>query len=256
MAGRTAFADGDFPAAIALLRQAVRQAPDDLGPGPAPWRGAGRQRRSGGGTAGSGKRPPATPATPICSSISPISAWPPVTATARARRLPKPGSLQPASREVARAQARIYEALGEQTLAVAATQRMTATETSPAALTEAARLCLHARQFREAEAVFRRLQVVDADHFVFAQHGLIWCRLGRGDWRGALELAIGATRADRFDLTTELLAYARDRLFTRMPADEAAARESALAEQFMASLRQHAELHREDDGTAEEALHG
>ena len=146
--------------------------------------------------------------------------------------------------------------MGELDLAVAAAQRLTATETSPAALTEAARLCLQARQFREAEAVFRRLQAVDADHFVFAQHGLIWCRLGQGDWRGALELAVGATRADRFDLTTELLAYARDRLFTRMPAEEASAREATLGEQFMASLRQHAELHREDDATTEEALHG
>jgi hypothetical protein len=156
---------------------------------------------------------------------------------------------------VARAQARIYDALGEHALAVAAARRLTAMETSPAVLIEAARLCLQARQFKDAEAVFRRLQTVDPDHFVVAQHGLIWCRLGRGDWRGALELAVGATHADRFDLTTELLAYARDRLFTRMPPDEIAAREAALGEQLMISLRQHAELHREDD-TADEAPYG
>ena len=44
------------------------------------------------------------------------------------------------------------------------------------------------------------------------------------DWRGALEAALNATRLDRFDLTTAFLAYAKDRLFTRVPTRRSARR--------------------------------
>jgi hypothetical protein len=113
-------------------------------------------------------------------------------------------------------------------------------------LSDLARLFLESERFAEADIAFRRLQVVDPEHHVVAQHGRIWCQIKAGDWRGALELAIGAAQVDRFDLTTALLAYAKDRLFTRVEDDEAAAREAALGERFMAELRDHAEQHRDD----------
>ena len=118
--------------------------------------------------------------------------------------------------------------------------------TSPAVLTDLARLFLESGQFAEADKAFRRLQTVDPDHFVFAQHGRIWCQIRTGDWRGALELAIGAAQADRYELTTALLAYAKDRLFTRVADDAVVAREAELGERFAAAMREHAEQHRYD----------
>ena len=155
-------------------------------------------------------------------------------------------TLSPNDDKILLAEARIHEALGEGALAAATSARAVGTTVSPAVLTDLARLCLESGRFAEADAAFRRLQAVDAEHFVFAQHGRIWCQIKRGDWRGALELAIGAAQADRYELTTALLAYARDRLFTRVADDDAAARESELGERFMAALRDHAEQHRDD----------
>lgn len=254
LTGRISFEEGDFPAAIGRLRESMRRAPDDLSLA----RALGEALAANGDLAQAQEILAAAAQRAGDADLLVDLAYLCLATgdhTGARAAIARAGTLRPESRDVARAQARIYEALGEHALAIAAARRVTATETSPAVLTEVARLCLEARQFGEAEAVFRRLQTVDPDHFVFAQHGLIWCRLGRGDWRGALELAVGATRADRFDLTTELLAYARDRLFTRMAEDDAKARETALASQFMASLRQHAELHRENDA-APEALYG
>ena len=158
-------------------------------------------------------------------------------------------ALRPDDHEVLLAQARIYEALGEPTRAADVAARVARAATAPTVLTDLARLLLAAERFNEAEATFRRLQEVDPEHAVFAQHGRIWCRIRAGDWRGALELAIGAARADRFELTTALLAYAKDRLFTRVPDHLAAAREAMLGERFMAELRDHAEAHG-DEGSA------
>ena len=53
-------------------------------------------------------------------------------------------------------------------------------------------------------------------------------------------------KADRYDLTTALLAYAKDRLFTRVSDADASARESALEERFMAELQELAELYSAD----------
>ncbi len=87
---------------------------------------------------------------------------------------------------------------------------------------------------------------------MLAVHGQCWCRIRKGDWRGALDAALGATRRDRYELTTAFLAYAKDRLFSH-PAD-AARREAELGERLRAELRQHADLHSSD--TSEEEQDG
>jgi 8-oxo-dGTP pyrophosphatase MutT (NUDIX family) len=92
-------------------------------------------------------------------------------------------------------------------------------------LLDLARVNLSLGRYSEAEAAFRRLAELDPDRDLLAQHGRIWCRIKRRDWRGALQFALYVAKADRYDLTTALLAYAKDRLFTRVSDADAAARE-------------------------------
>ena len=63
-------------------------------------------------------------------------------------------------------------------------------------------------------------------------------RTGPGLTRGR---SISTTRVDRFSLTTEFLAYARDRLFGTV--SDAEGREAELTERFSAELREHDDLH-------------
>ena len=155
-------------------------------------------------------------------------------------------AIAPADQHILLAQARVYEALAEPALAAAIAQRIAATTDSPAVLGDLIRLLLTAERYAEAETAFRRLPSMDPEHALFAQHGRIWCRIKAGDWRSALELAVGATHADRYELTTALLTYARDRLFTQVPEHEALTREAALRERLMAAVRDHAEQHGAD----------
>jgi tetratricopeptide (TPR) repeat protein len=157
-------------------------------------------------------------------------------------------SLRPKDALIRRPLAQIYESLGKTGLAaetLAAVPRETA---SPRLLGDLARLYLSLDRHREAEQVFRALATADPEHALLAQHGSTWCLIKLGDWRGALEVALEATRLDRFDLTTAFLAYAKDRLFTRVP--DAGRRESELSERFLAELREHDEAHSGDEGGA------
>lgn len=67
--------------------------------------------------------------------------------------------------------------------------------------------------FDAALAVYQRLRELDEPHELYAWHGMIEVEIRRERWRRALDLAIQATRLDRYDLTTELLAYVARRLF-------------------------------------------
>ena len=158
-------------------------------------------------------------------------------------------AIAPTDQDILLAQARVYEAIDEPELAAAIAQRLAATTDSPAVLGDLIRLLLAAERYAAAETAFRRVPIVDPEHALFAQHGRIWCRIKSGDWRSALELAVGATHADRYELTTALLTYARDRLFTHVPEHEAAAREAALGDRLMAAVREHAEQHGDDGGS-------
>jgi tetratricopeptide (TPR) repeat protein len=155
--------------------------------------------------------------------------------------LERAAALRPEDAAVARQLAQIYEAVGEPALATEALSRAARQSPSPRVLSDLARLFLQTERYAEADAAFRRLGVADPEHELFAQHGQTWCRIKRGDWRGALDVALSATRLDRFDLTTAFLAYAKDRLFSQVP--DAAQREAELGERFWAELHEHAALH-------------
>jgi tetratricopeptide (TPR) repeat protein len=53
----------------------------------------------------------------------------------------------------------------------------------------------------------------DPDHLAYAYYGLIHVEVQRSNWRRALDHAIDATRVDRGELTTQLLAFIATRLF-------------------------------------------
>lgn len=246
LAGQVAAEVGDFDGAAAHLRRAMERAPDDV----AVARHLAEALAAGGelGEAQAvlenlARRSPDDE--DVLVDLSFVRMLNGDGSGARAT-IERAATLSPKNDKILLAEARIYEALGESALAAATSARIAGTTTSPAVLSDLARLFLESGRFAESDAAFHRLQAVDPEHVVFAQHGRIWCQIRTGDWRGALELAIGAAQADRYELTTALLAYAKDRLFTRVAEAEAAAREAELGERFMAALREHAEQHRAD----------
>jgi tetratricopeptide (TPR) repeat protein len=153
--------------------------------------------------------------------------------------------LRPQDALIRQPMARIHEMRGEASLAAKALAGVPQQTASPRLLGDLARLYLGLGRHRQAEAVFRALEVVDPEHVLLARHGSTWCLIKQGNWRLALEASLEATRLDRFGMTTALLAYAKDRLFTRVP--DAERREAELGERLLAELREHDELHAEDE---------
>jgi tetratricopeptide (TPR) repeat protein len=80
---------------------------------------------------------------------------------------------------------------------------------------DVAELCLELGQFEEASDAFRWLRDIDdePEHEIYAYHGMIEAQIRREAWRKALELAIEATRVDRYGRTTDLLAYVVSQVF-------------------------------------------
>ena len=74
---------------------------------------------------------------------------------------------------------------------------------------DVAELCLELGRLDEAVDAFQWLREIDdePEHEVYACHGMIEAELRREGWRSALDLAIDATRVDRYGRTTDLLAY-------------------------------------------------
>ena len=155
-------------------------------------------------------------------------------------------TLRPSDSLIGRPLAQIYESLGKRAEAARTLAAIPRALASPRVLGDLARLYLGLKKFREAEEACDALRRSDPEHALLAQHGMTLCRIKRGDWRGALDVALGATRLDRFDLTTAFLAYAKDRLFHRVP--DAEQREADLTERFLAELREHEDAHAEDEG--------
>lgn len=159
--------------------------------------------------------------------------------------------VQASDASVQLALARIYEANGDAERAAATFAVVAQALPAEPVLLDLARVNLNLGRYAEAEAAFSRLASLDPDRDLLAQHGRIWCRIKRRDWRGALEYALYVAKADRYDLTTALLAYAKDRLFTRVSDADAADREAALAERIASELQEQAELYSADRGTRE-----
>jgi tetratricopeptide (TPR) repeat protein len=115
----------------------------------------------------------------------------------------------------------------------------------PLALTDIADLHLALGQLDEAAAAYARLRTVDAEpgHEIYAYHGLIETEIRRERWRRALDLAVDATRVDRDDLTTQILAFVVARVFG--PGERAAPSrgevETALGQERQEHRRAHVE---------------
>jgi tetratricopeptide (TPR) repeat protein len=113
------------------------------------------------------------------------------------------------------------------------------------ALCDAAWLYLQLGRFDDAAAAFQTLRRSDADHELYAVHGLVMTEIRRHSWRRALDRAIEATRLDRYELTTILLAFVSEKLFGKT---EGAVSEAELFARFEEEHREHRRLHAEVPG--------
>lgn len=109
---------------------------------------------------------------------------------------------------------------------------------------DVAELTLELNRLEEAVEAFRWLRDVDdePDHEVYAVHGMIEAEIRRERWRPALDLAVDATRVDRFGRTTDILAYVVTQVFgagENRPAPDRRDVDDALA----ASRAEHRQLH-------------
>jgi tetratricopeptide (TPR) repeat protein len=96
-----------------------------------------------------------------------------------------------------------------------------------------------------AIAAYGRLRTIDLvpGHEAVAYHGMIQAEIQRERWRRALDLAIDATRVDRDELTTQLLAFIAAELFGEgdRPSPTPAELDAALAAEHAEHRRFHAE---------------
>ena len=149
-------------------------------------------------------------------------------------------SLRPRDPVVRRPLAQIYDSAGDKALAAETLAGIPPEEAAAPVLVDLSLLYLALERYDDAAEVFRRLTAAAPDHALAAQHGLTYCMLKSGNWRGALDVALGTIRLDRFDLTTDFLAYAKDRLFSRVPDAERV--EADLRARLLAELGELAEL--------------
>ena len=149
--------------------------------------------------------------------------------------------LRPGDVSIARNLADMFVTAGQFESALQTTREIL--ELSPediVALSDAAWLNYQLNRLEEASAAFRALQAVaaDADQGLYASHGLVMTEIRRRNWRRALELAIEATRADRYEFTTLLLQLISNRLFDK----ESEVTETELDERFEAEYHEHRRL--------------
>jgi tetratricopeptide (TPR) repeat protein len=108
---------------------------------------------------------------------------------------------------------------------------------------DVAELTLALDRMEEAVEAFRWLRDIDdePDHEVYAMHGMIEAELRRERWRVALDLAVDATRVDRFGRTTDILAYAVTQVFGA--GDRPAPSRRDVDDALAASRDEHRRLH-------------
>ena len=108
---------------------------------------------------------------------------------------------------------------------------------------DAAWLCLQLDRLDQAASVYTTLRSIDTDpeHELYAVHGLVMIEIQRKNWRRALDRAIDASRLDRYESTTALLAFISSQLF----AEESDIQEEELRERFAQEHQQHRLLHAE-----------
>ena len=108
---------------------------------------------------------------------------------------------------------------------------------------DVAELALALDRMGDAVEAFRWVRDVDdePDHEVYAVHGMIEAEMRRERWRVALDLAVDATRVDRFGRTTDVLAYIVTQVFGA--ADRPAPSRRDVDDALLASREEHRRLH-------------
>jgi tetratricopeptide (TPR) repeat protein len=153
--------------------------------------------------------------------------------------------LQPGDLAILRNLADMYASASRSDRALATTQEIL--ELLPddtVANLDAAWLFLQLDRLDEAASVWQRLRHLggDDEHELYALHGLIMTEIKRRNWRRALDLAIQATRLDRYEFTTTLLSFISGRLFGKTGGEVS---EKELAARFEAEHRDHRRLYAE-----------
>jgi len=155
----------------------------------------------------------------------------------------------PASISARRALLDVFRAAGRNEEALKAAENLLQLQPDDVLTTiEAAELNLALGSSQAAVLEYQRLLTIDdePEHEVYAYHGMIQAEIQRDQWRRALDLAIEATRVDRYGRTTDLLAYVVTQVFgtADRPAPTRAEVDAALA----ASQSEHRRLHSEGLG--------
>jgi tetratricopeptide (TPR) repeat protein len=153
---------------------------------------------------------------------------------------------EPESTAALRSLGAMYRRAGRRAEAFDVGKRLAESEPDDVPTTlDVAELALELRRLDDAVVAFSRLRTIDPEpeHAVFAYHGMLDAELRRGRWRRALDLAIDATRVDRYGRTTDLLAYAVAQVFgdSERRAPSRGEVDAALA----ASHAEHRRLHAE-----------
>ena len=162
--------------------------------------------------------------------------------TGARKSLERAAALQPDNKSILYSLAQMYGAIGRPAQAAEILSKRFGDEASPRVLNELAGLLIELERYAQAELTFRALGDLDPTAKLMAEHGIIWSRIKRSDWRGALDMALDATRLDRQSVTTQFLTYAKDRFFLRRPPN-APEREAELLQHLRDEMSEYAELH-------------
>lgn len=122
----------------------------------------------------------------------------------------------PERTDVLRSLAAMAKVAGDESTALSAARRLAEQDPKDVlAALDVAELLLAAGDHKGAAAAFARLRKTDRDegHEVYACHGQVEALVLSANWRQALDAAIDATRVDRHQLTTDLLAFIASKLF-------------------------------------------
>ena len=160
--------------------------------------------------------------------------------------LKRAAELLPERIDVMRSLVAMARATGDTAGALAGARRLAEADPKDVlAALDVAELLLATGEHKEAASAFYRLRSADTDegHEVFACHGQTEALVKAENWRLALDTAIDATRVDRHQLTTDLLAFIAAKLFGEAdreakPWDELSV---ALAEERTEHRRMHEE---------------
>jgi len=143
----------------------------------------------------------------------------------------------------------VYRATGRLDEALKAAENLLQLEPDDVLATiDAAELNLSLGRAENAALEYSRLTAIDdePEHEVYAYHGMIQAEMQRGQWRRALDLAIEATRVDRYGRTTDLLAYVVTQVFGK--ADRPAPSREEIDAALAASQAEHRRLHTDTIG--------